>query len=104
MYVGRNQLDAATIDRFKIGMVTMDYSRDVEAHIATEKCQAKGEELCQWAWLIREKIRAQKIRRIMSTRTIENLSTMTAMYEWGVEQWNAAYFTGWTEAERKLVA
>lgn len=104
MYVGRNQLDAATIDRFKIGMVTMDYSRDVESSIATAKCGAKGEELCEWAWGIREKIRALKLRRIMSTRTIENLSTMTAMYAWTRDEWAGSFFTGWTEAERKLCA
>jgi hypothetical protein len=104
MYVGRNQLDAATVDRFKIGMVTMDYSRDVESSIATGKCGQDGEALCEWAWGIREKIRSAKLRRIMSTRTIENLATMTAMYKWAKAEWEAAYFTGWTEAERKLVA
>jgi MoxR-like ATPase len=96
MYVGRNQLDAATLDRFKIGMITMDYSRDVEASIASE-------ELCAWAWAIREKIRAARLKRIMSTRVIKDLATMTTMYSWGAEQWAAAYFTGWSEAERKLV-
>ncbi len=104
MYVGRNQLDAATIDRFKVGMVTMDYSRDVEASIANDKAGTEGEALCEWAWGIREKIRMLKLRRIMSTRTIENLSTMTAMYNWTRADWESSFFTGWTEAERKLVA
>lgn len=103
MYVGRNQLDAATLDRFKIGMVTMDYSRDVESSIATDKCGTNGEALCEWAWGIREKIRMLKLRRIMSTRTIENISTMTAMYNWAKPEWEAAFYTGWSEAERKLV-
>jgi AAA domain (dynein-related subfamily) len=96
MYVGRNQLDAATLDRFKVGMITMDYSRDVEASLASD-------DLCQWAWAIREKIRALRLKRIMSTRVIKDLSTMTKMYSWKQDEWNAAYFTGWTEAEKKLV-
>jgi len=96
MYVGRNQLDAATLDRFKIGMITMDYSRDVEASIAST-------ELCEWAWKIRANIRKNALRRIMSTRVIEHLATMTSMHKWGPEQWAKAYFTGWTEAERTLV-
>lgn len=104
MYVGRNQLDAATLDRFKVGMITMDYSRDVEAHIAAQRAQKAGEELCEWAWAIRDKIRALRMRRIMSTRVIKDLATMTGMYKWTKDNWNAAYFTGWTEAERKLVA
>lgn len=96
MYVGRNQLDAATLDRFKVGLVTLDYSQDVELSLAMP-------ELCQWAWGIRSKIRANKIRRIMSTRVIEHLSRMTELYSWKEEDWTKAYFTGWTDAERRLV-
>jgi DNA-binding protein YbaB len=96
MYVGRNQLDAATLDRFKVGMVYMDYSHDVESSLAPA-------DLCSWAWTIREKIYASKLRRIMSTRVIENLATMTARYNWTQPEWEQAYFTGWTPAERNLV-
>ncbi len=97
MYVGRNQMDAATLDRFKVGLITMDYSRDVEASLA-------GDELCQWAWTIRDKVRAARLKRVMSTRVIKDLATMTKMYGWGLQQWADAYFTGWSDAERKLVA
>jgi MoxR-like ATPase len=97
MYVGRNQMDAATLDRFKVGLITMDYSRDVEASLATEP-------LCEWAWSIRDKIRAARLKRVMSTRVIKDLATMTKMYGWDADKWAAAYFTGWTDAERKLVA
>jgi hypothetical protein len=97
MYVGRNQLDAATLDRFKVGLITMDYSRDVEASLAND-------DLCQWAWTIRDKIRAARLKRVMSTRVIKDLATMTKMYGWTVEKWQEAYFTGWTDAEKKLVA
>lgn len=96
MYVGRNQLDAATLDRFKIGMVTMDYSREVELSLASQ-------ELCEWAWRIRDKIRQNKLRRIMSTRVIKDLATMTELYEWKPEEWNKSYFSGWTTAEINLV-
>ena len=34
MYVGRNQLDAATLDRFQIGMLNVSYSMEVEEVIA----------------------------------------------------------------------
>ncbi len=96
MYVGRNQLDAATIDRFKVGMVTMDYAKNVEESIG-------GKELCEWAWRIRAAIRQNKLRRIMSTRVIKDLATMTEMYKWGPKEWAESYFTGWTTAERTLV-
>ena len=97
MYVGRNQLDAATLDRFKVGLITMDYSREVEEALAPK-------ELCEWAWNVRDKIRTNKIRRVMSTRVIENLGKMTERYKWSTKEWESAYFTGWSEADRRLVA
>lgn len=97
MYVGRNQLDAATLDRFKIGLVTMDYSKEVESSLAPT-------ELCEWAWHIREQIRQRKLRRIMSTRVIKDLATMTELYEWKKEDWESAYFSGWSDEDRRMVA
>jgi hypothetical protein len=96
MYVGRNQLDAATLDRFKVGLVTMDYSHDVESSLAPA-------DLCSWAWTVRGKIGEFKLRRIMSTRVIKDLATMTRLYKWEQSDWEASYFKGWTEAERKMI-
>lgn len=96
MYVGRNQLDAATLDRFKVGTIVMDYSHDVESSLAPAN-------LCSWAWTIRGKINELKLRRIMSTRVIKDLAAMTRMYKWEQDEWESAYFKGWTEAERKAV-
>lgn len=95
-YVGRNQLDAATMDRFRVGMITMDYSREVESSLAPE-------EVCSWAWSIRDKIRANKLKRIMSTRVIQNIATMTEMHAWTKLDWEACYFADWSVAERRLV-
>jgi cobaltochelatase CobS len=96
MYVGRNQLDAATLDRFKVGLITMDYSHDVEASLADA-------ELCEWAWGIREKINSSKLRRIMSTRVIKDLGIMTKQYKWEREDWEQSYFAGWSDAEKNIV-
>lgn len=97
MYVGRNQLDAATLDRFKVGMITMDYCKEVEESMAPQ-------EVCEWAWGVREKIRENKLRRVMSTRVIKDLGTMTERYNWARPEWERSYFTGWSEADRRLVA
>lgn len=96
MYVGRNQLDAATLDRFKVGLITLDFNREVEESLAPQ-------EVCRWAWHVRERITANKLRRIMSTRVIQNLGVMTERYDWKKDEWEKTYFTGWTEAERKLI-
>lgn len=97
MYVGRNQLDAATLDRFKVGLLTLDYNTEVEESLA-------GRELCEWAWAIRGKIRQNKLRRVMSTRVIKNLAEMTARHKWERADWEKAYFTGWSDADRRAVA
>jgi len=96
MYVGRNQLDAATLDRFKVGLIAMDYSREVEMNLAPA-------EICNWAWAIRDKIRSNKLRRVMSTRVIKDLATMTERYGWKRSEWERAYFTGWSDADRRQV-
>lgn len=97
MYVGRNQLDAATLDRFKIGMITMDYSKEVESELGTP-------ELCEWAWKVRAAIRAHGVRRIMSTRVIKDLGEMTRRYGWKKDSWERAYFAGWSEDDYQMVA
>lgn len=95
-YVGRNQLDAATLDRFKVGLITLDYCQDVELSLADA-------ELCAWAWRVRAAIKANKLRRIMSTRVIENLGTMSRTYGWKQPEWEKAFFTGWPVGDRNLV-
>ncbi len=97
MYCGRNQLDAATLDRFRVGLICLDYSQKVEKTLAMDN-------LCGWAWEIREKIRKHKLHRVMSTRVIEQLGKMQREYGWQREEWEQAYFAGWPENERRLVA
>ena len=49
MYVGRNQLDESTLDRFRIGQVVMDYDRELEKSILADS------DLLQRLWTIRRK-------------------------------------------------
>lgn len=96
MYVGRNQLDAATLDRFKVGLITMDYSKEVEQSLAPQ-------DLCEWAWKIRAEIRRNKLRRVMSTRVIRDLATMTERTGWKQPEWEQVYFSDWSEADKRSV-
>ena len=96
-YVGRNALDAATLDRFRCGMITMDYSAPVEEALVDG-------DVLTWGRNIRSKIKAHKLFRIMSTRVMLDLSKMKAAYEWGEEDWNESYFADWSADERRLVA
>lgn len=82
LYVGRNQLDAATLDRFYV--VSMDYDPRLEHQIAgLPYSPAKGwepapaptpqelQELSQWVLDLRAKAVTAKLRRVVSTRTLQ---------------------------------
>ncbi len=69
MYVGRNQLDAATLDRFKIGIVNMQYDEVVEQAIVRP-------DILTWGRSVREVVERVKMRRIVSTRFLKDLSLM----------------------------
>lgn len=89
IYAGRNQLDAATLDRFYC--IPMDYDRDYEAQLAPG-------EVCEWVWGIRQKIAELKLRRVISTRTIQKSA---ALLKAGAKLKNikARLLAGWTRDE-----
>ena len=64
LYVGRNQLDAATLDRFVGATVEMDYDKDLECKLCPEK------NIRDAIWEIRSKARKHSLRRVVSTRSL----------------------------------
>jgi cobaltochelatase CobS len=94
MYVGRCQLDEASLDRFRMGTVEMDYDKRVESGIAPHEI------LLNVCWQIREHIATNKLRRLMSTRFIKNSYTMMTKGGWTIEQVVNVFFQGWTADER----
>ena len=95
-YVGRNQLDAATLDRFKCGMVYVDYSDMIEAKLVDP-------EILQWGRVIRRKIQANKLTRIMSTRVMRDFTEMKQAYDWDMNTIQQQFFTGWSNDEIRRV-
>lgn len=96
MYVGRNQLDAATLDRFKVGTVPMKYDSAVEEAIIND-------EVLKWGRSIRAKIEQHKLRRIMSTRVMKDATTMLAN-DWTLHDVESGYFADWSKDELAMVA
>jgi hypothetical protein len=96
-YVGRNALDAATLDRFKAGMIQMDYSAPVEEALVDT-------DVLEWGREIRNKIRQHGLFRIMSTRIMLDFTKLKAEADWGKQDWEESYFADWTADERRLVA
>ena len=92
MFAGRNQLDAATLDRFRAGIMEVDYDEKVEKALVDE-------EVLKWALPIRRSIRSHRLHRVMSTRLMLDLTKMKQSAKWGVAQWSKAYFSDWTNEE-----
>jgi len=95
MYHARNALDASTIDRFKMGMILIDYDEKVEKELVDS-------EILSWGIVIREIISKHGIRKIMSTRFLRDATKMKE-HGWNKEMILNSYFLDWSE-EEKLIA
>lgn len=121
MYAGRNQLDEATLDRFRIGMVEVYYDPRIEAAIApssegndfeveetnepnyakttAEALALRGYHLRGTCQFIRNRIEKASIRRIMSTRFIEDGHIMMTKANWSLQDVLEVYLEGWSREE-----
>lgn len=96
-YVGRNQLDGATLDRFRIGTVPMDYDEALERELVG------NDELFERLLRYRHKIRAAKIKRPLSTRFMLDSRDMVKGSGWTLERVDRAFFEGWQETDIRKV-
>lgn len=90
-YSSRNQLDAATLDRFRTGIVKMDYDLTLEKKIVHEPIRL-------WAKAIRNVINDRGMDHIVSTRVLVNMSKQ---FKNGIKftATKQAYFADWTPDE-----
>jgi len=95
MYHGRIALDAATLDRFRVGTIFMDYSPAVEEKLVNEKVLA-------WGRTIRAKISSHKLRKLMSTRMMIDASDMIEKCDWSIADIEEGYFADWSREEKAL--
>jgi cobaltochelatase CobS len=103
MYVGRNQLDAATLDRFVMATVYVEYDTALERDIVTASlADAEAAELLGWVTELRESIRQNRIRRVASTRLIEG-SVKAMSRGASLADVKRRYFQSWTADERAKV-
>jgi hypothetical protein len=98
-YVGRNQLDAAFLDRFAGAVLEMPYDRKLERGIAVGILgDAVGVEWAERIWAIRDRIESTGLRRIWGTRALVNggLLLKAGMTQTATLQ---ALTVGWTADE-----
>ena len=95
MYVGRNQLDAATLDRFQVRFA-LDYDAEFERRVGHADVVAFVHE-------VRRKIRERSIRRLASTRSILSYSKLVSA-GFNLADVMEMYFLPWSDNEKALVA
>jgi len=99
MFVGRNQLDEATLNRFKIGTVYMGYDETVEKTLVATRC----ERTYKWCLAIRKAIEEHHLRRSMSTRNMIDAVDMLEGEDWTIKQVAEGYFADWSEEELRVI-
>lgn len=92
VYAGRERLDAATLDRFRNGIVAMNYDAKLELNLIDPDVLA-------WGTAIRAKIDTMKLRRVMSTRVMIGFTKQKQALGFGVKEWEQSYFMDWTRDE-----
>jgi MoxR-like ATPase len=95
-YVGRNQLDESTLDRFRIGQIELDYDPDIEAALCPDET-LRSRLLC-----LRQKVRESKVRRVVSMRFLRDAYVMLQAGD-TIEDIDEALFAGWTRDELNKV-
>jgi len=102
-YVGRNQLDAATLDRFVLSTLLVDYDTGLEKrHAQGALPEETAKALIDWVKELRRKIASNRLRRVASTRLVMNgVAAMKAGRT--LEQVQGRYFQDWSRDERAKV-
>ncbi len=97
VYVGRNQMDASTMERFRTGFLIMDYNPAVEKSITDP-------EVYEWALGIRKVIKDLKLtNRHMTTRTMKRFTIMKNERNWDIADMQKVYFADWPVADKERV-
>jgi len=87
-YIGNSQLDAATLDRFAGGRISAEYDQGYERQYDAE--------VVAYCWKARRHVESRGLRRIVSTRMIQNCSSLKSA---GLD-WREQVTMDWSDSER----
>lgn len=97
MYAGRNQLDEATLDRFRIGTVVCDFDQGVERALCPEdSIRIPLQEL-------RGRIERAGLRRVLSSRFMEDAYQMHTQCDWDLRKILEVFYEGWSSDDKAKV-
>lgn len=93
LYSGRNKLDAATLDRFQIGKVCLDYDETVDRVLCPDDL-LRGR-----LQRYRRAVLEHKMERAVSTRFMIDAHDMKSRAGWSDAEVDEALFSGWKADE-----
>ena len=96
VYSGRERLDESTLDRFRAGMIKLDYDNKFESQVVDA-------EVYNWALGVRNKIIASRLNRVMSTRFMLDATKLKQAGE-SLAEIKDTYFIGWKDEEKSKVS
>lgn len=96
LYSGRNLLDGATMDRFRMGIVPMDYDSNLEEQLINK-------DVLKWGRAIRHTITNKNLRKIMSTRAMIDATKMHKS-GWDISKIHKLYVSDWSLDDLKILA
>ena len=95
-YVGRAQLDAATLDRFAATRLNVDYDEDLER-------TAGREDVAEWPQNLRRRVRENGLRRIVSTRFILDASDLVDSGACTLDEAKRSLLLDWSDSDLSTV-
>ena len=96
-YVGRNELDESTLDRFRIGTVPMEYDECLERQLSPH------DELYTRLPGYPNRVKENRLERLVSTRFIREAYEMTSQWGWTYKEVDDQLFAGWRDDEIRKV-
>ena len=103
VYVGRNALDGATLDRFCLSKLLVSYDTDLESDLAHAALDAaSADALVAWVNSLRQRIADNRLRRIASTRLVEQ-GVKTLRSGKTLDDVKARFFQDWSVDEKAKV-
>ena len=89
VYAGRNQLDGATLDRFKLGTFKLNYSEKVEKKILRS-------DVFMWGTAMRRALEVLRMdRRLLTTRFLVDCNKMVTA-GWTLDECAEGYYMDWS--------
>ncbi|MBL4656275.1 MAG: AAA family ATPase [Bacteroidia bacterium] len=91
-----NEFNEGNIEAFRVGIVPMDYSQEVEELLVD--CR-----VLEWGRNIRNEITRNKLSRTLTTKFMIDASDMMRSEEWTNDMIRNSYFADWSASERKQI-